>query len=251
MDDHESSPTVGLWNERSATFCEKDRREAYNELIETQLPLLFPDFFRNLQAQTPFEREKGRVAVLEYIDDEEPERDILKSSQALQNHFEENIAPTTTKEDGKITPSRKRLFILEDLGLNYLQILGSNLLIPPSFFAAHSADPATPEFNHRNPFRRFSEHTFVIRYASTQPVRIDADPSVHGTVFKCAFNVNRHVYCYDPKGPIFDQPKSYHALSFWTSGVRGDGSWDCMFSFLLSSNHSLQHCVILVFNTHS
>ena len=52
---------------------------------------------------------------------------------------------------------------MEDVALNYLEVLGAQLRIPPSFFASHWADPATPEFNHRNPFRRYCERNFVVR----------------------------------------------------------------------------------------
>jgi hypothetical protein len=218
--DEKQSP-AGTWSDRSTTFCDKDMREAYHELIDLQLRWLFPQFLRNLQAQTPHERERGRVAVLEYRDDEMLEPEIFKSSHDLQAHFDDPLAAA------QLEP-RKRLFIIEDVALNYMEVLGAQLRIPPSFFAAHWADPATPEFNHRNPFRRYTEKSYVIRYASTQPIRVDADAAVHGNIFRCDFNVQRHVYCYDPKAPILDQPKSYHALSFWTSGVRNDGSWDCM-----------------------
>ncbi|EUC34703.1 hypothetical protein COCCADRAFT_25259 [Bipolaris zeicola 26-R-13] len=216
--DEKPSPT-GTWSERSTTFCDKDAREAYHDLIDLQLHWLFPNFLRNLKSQTALERERGRVAVIEYRDDEVFEPEIFKNSQGLQAHFDD---PLAAEELGP----RKRLFILEDLGFNYLEILGAQLRIPPTFFAAHWADPATPEFNYTNPLRRYSEKNFSIRYAITQPLRIDADREVHGNIFRCDFNIQRHVYCYDPKAPILDQPKSYHALSFWTSGVRPDGSWD-------------------------
>ncbi|CAN9203487.1 unnamed protein product [Alternaria alternata] len=144
---------------------------------------------------------------------------MFKSSRELQCYLDETA-------DAKPTHPWRRLFILEDLPLNYVQVLGSHLRIPPSVFGAHWADPAAPSFNHRKPFRRYSENNFVIRYPSTQPIRIDADPAVHGHTFKCDFNIDRHIQCYDPKGPIIDQPKSYHALSFWTSSTRDDGSWD-------------------------
>jgi hypothetical protein len=38
--------------------------------------------------------------------------------------------------------------------------------------------------------------------------------------------VNRHVYFYDPKGPVDDHPKSYYVLSFWSAGTRGDCARD-------------------------
>ncbi|KNG45541.1 magnesium and cobalt transport protein [Stemphylium lycopersici] len=192
------SPT-GTWIDRSATLCEKDIREAYHELIDLQLRSLYPDFFRNLYVQTPKERERGRVAVIEYQDDEIPDPEVFKNSQDVKTHFDNPIA---ANQSGP----RKRLFVLEDLSLSYVEALGSRLRIPPSFFAAHWADPATPAFNQRNPLRRYAKGSFVIRYPSTQPLRVDADPDVHGHVFRCDFNLERHIYCYDPKALLIVDP---------------------------------------------
>lgn len=212
LDDH--------WIERTDTLCEKDSRHIYLELLKSQLCWLFPEFVRNLETQSPVEREMSRVAVIEYQTEAQPEQTIFKSSKGLQYFFEKQ-----SDHDSQIP--KQRLFLLEDLALDQVEILGSQLRIPPAFFGAHWADPTNPTFNYRNPFCHFSEDSFVIRYASTQPVRIDAPPHLQSTIYRCISNVNRHLHCYDPGAPIVDQPKCYHALSFWTSGVREDGSWDC------------------------
>ncbi|KAF1938433.1 hypothetical protein EJ02DRAFT_473619 [Clathrospora elynae] len=217
MDEPRATPRI--WIDRTRTLCDKDQREAYLELLNSQLCWSFPEFVRNLRSQSPHEREMSRVAVIEHRSDTQRDSETFKSSRELQDYLEKAATTETS------TPPR-RLFILEDLALNHIEVLGSKLRIPPTFFGAHWADPATPTFNHRNPFRRYSEDTFVIRYPSTQPIRIDASPELHGTIYHYISNVNRHIHCYDPKGPIIDQPKSYHALSFWTSGIREDGSWD-------------------------
>ena len=209
----------GPWIDRAATLCEEDLRQAYLELINSQLCWLFPEFVRNVQTQSPHEREMGRTAVIEYHDEVQSAQTVFKTSKELQYYFE-----SSTVEDP--IPPRRRLFLLEDLSLNYIEVLGSQLRIPPAFFGAHWADPTNPTFNYRNPFSRFSEDAFVVRYPSTQPVRVEAPTDMQSTIYRYNSNVNRHLHCYDPKGPIIDQPKSYHALSFWTSGVRKDGSWD-------------------------
>jgi hypothetical protein len=220
----------GIWIDGSATLCERNAQDAYHTLICSQLWWSFPEFVYNLQNQTPHEREMSRVAVIEYRSEAPPEQKVFKSSEELHCHFEKTATTDSSSP-------RQRLFVLEDLSLNAIEVLGSHLRIPPSFFGAHWADPATPTFNHRNTFCRYSESNFVVRYPSTQPIRIDASPEVHGTIFRCNANVDRHIHCYDPKGPLVDQPKSYHALSFWTSGTRDDGSWDCEVFRSASSLH--------------
>lgn len=210
----------GLWMGRAATLCEEDPQQAYVELLNSQLSCLFPEFIRNLQAQSPHAREMSRAAVIEYKGAERCDHVVFKGSKELQYYLDKSLGEQTTAP-------RHRLFLLEDLSLNHITTLGSHLRIPPSFFGAHWADPTTPTFNYRNPFCRYSQEGFIVRYASTQPVKIAAPPKQQNSIYRFNSNVNRHIHCYDPKGPIIDQPKSYHALSFWTSGVREDGSWDC------------------------
>ncbi|CAO2651741.1 Nn.00g000240.m01.CDS01 [Neocucurbitaria sp. VM-36] len=211
----------GVWIDRAATLCDKGSRQKYLDLINTQLCWLFPEFVHNIQAQSPQEREMSRVAVIEYQDEAPPTQRTFKTSKELHCYFERPEC-----EEG--SAPRRRLFLLEDLSLNYIESLGSQLRIPPSFFGAHWADPASPTFNYRSPFSRFANDAFVVRYPSTQPIRIDAPPNLQSTVYRCNSNVSRHIHCYDPKSPIIDQPKSYHVLSFWTSGERKDGSWDAV-----------------------
>ncbi|KAJ4376308.1 hypothetical protein N0V83_001591 [Neocucurbitaria cava] len=210
-----------VWIDRATTLCEKDARQRYLEVINTQLCWLFPEFVQNIHAQSPHEREMSRAAVIEYSDEDTSTQTVFKTSKDLQYYLERSTVE-------KSSAPRRRLFLLEDLSLNYIEALGSQLRIPPSFFGAHWADPTNPTFNYRSPFSRYSNDAFVVRYASTQPVRIDTPHNLQSTVYRFNSNVNRHVHCYDPKSPIIDQPKSYHALSFWTSGIRKDGSWDAV-----------------------
>lgn len=205
--------------DRASTLCEEDGQNSYMGYLNLQLRYLFPKFVENLHAQSPHDREMSRAAVIEYHDSSSSQKRFMNSKN-LSGYFEDE--PIT-----KPSMPRRRLFLLEDLSRDYINILGSQLRIPPSFFGAHWADPTHPNFNYWNPFCRYAEENFVIRYASTQPVRIDASIDVHGFIYQFDANVNRHVQCYDPRGPIVDQPKSYHALSFWSSGERDDGSWDC------------------------
>ncbi|KAF1954206.1 hypothetical protein CC80DRAFT_568014 [Byssothecium circinans] len=197
----------------------EELRRKYFELLNRQLCELFPSFLHNLQVQAPQEREMGRAAVLEYSKGIYSGQRVFKSSTELQEYLEE----TATTQARNI---RQRLFLLEDLSRNYVEVLGSQLRVPPSFFGAHWDVPTAPTFNHRNPFCRFSDGGFLIRYASTQRIEIDAGSSQHSNVFSWNANVNRHIYCYNSKGPLIDQPKSYHILSFWTAGARIDDSWD-------------------------
>ena len=160
-----------------------------------------------------------RAAVFEYSNGIYSGQRIFKNSIELQGYLEETSI-------GQKQQLRQRLFLLEGLSRNYVEILGSQLHIPPSFFGAHWDEPTTPTFNHRNPFCRFSEDRFLIRYPSTQPIQIDIKSSLQSNMFSWNANVNRHIYCYPEEGPLIDCPKNYHALPFWTTGMENDGPWD-------------------------
>jgi hypothetical protein len=58
----------------------------------------------------------------------------FNTSEVLQSHFEGN---NTREFITKNTEVVRRLYVLEDLGRANVEILGSQLGIPPSFFAAH------------------------------------------------------------------------------------------------------------------
>ena len=57
-------------NGRPATLLQHGACEAYLALLSSQLYWLFPDFVQNLHAQSLYQREMGRVAVIEYLDEE-------------------------------------------------------------------------------------------------------------------------------------------------------------------------------------
>ncbi|KAH9865993.1 hypothetical protein J1614_008557 [Plenodomus biglobosus] len=227
-----STITGDQWLDIFRIMHEEHPQKAYLDVLGSQLRHLFPDFVRNLQLQTLRERQRSRAAVIEY-GDASIDHKTFESLRELQTYFQQPVAQQQP---------RRRLFLLEDLSRDYIEIIGSQLLIHPRFFGAHWADPTHPNFNYRSPFTRYTENNFVIRYPSTLPVRVNAAAEVHGTIFRFDTNVNRHIHCYDPKGPLVDQPKGYHVMSFWSSGIRNDGSWD---SILLVDPPIRDHVVSL------
>ncbi|KAL4898783.1 hypothetical protein BDV59DRAFT_207015 [Aspergillus ambiguus] len=196
-------------------------RSEYFDNLCCQLQSTFPKFVANLQAQSLEKREQGRAAVLEYSQRAHPTQLSFHTSTELQSYVERGHS---SQEAG----IKRRLFILEDLPRNYIEVIGSQLGVNAIFFAAHWDDPAMPTFNYRSPFTRYDNNQFIIRYPSSHRIDTCQDLAEQNTVYAWDSNVNRHLYMYDPKGPLVDDPKSYHALSFWTTGTRQDGSWDAI-----------------------
>jgi hypothetical protein len=216
----ENSISVTL-NSPSRTL--EGSRDEYFNLLSAQVSPFFPKFCANIAAQTDYEREKGRAAVIEYGDGYLKTK-AFESSTQLQDYLD---AATTAFANNKTVSPRRRVFLLEDLPRNHIEILGSHLLIPPSFFAAHWDDPTEPNFNHRSPFCRFSSQQFLVKYPTSH--RIELDPNrPFQRVYATDSNVRRYLHMYDPRGPLYDEPKSYHNFSFWGSEVQQDGSWDAV-----------------------
>ena len=198
---------------------------AYMGLIQNQIQPLFPNFAAALARQSPVEREIGRCAVVEF--DQGLAKRISPFGNSVElRHYLSATAPSRAISS-KNQPKR-RLFVLEDLPRNYILTLGSQLRIPPSFFAGHYDDPASSTFNHRNPFDRQSKTQFRLRYATSHRAEVNVPLHKSSSIYVFNTNVCRYLHAYDPNGPLYDEMRSHHILSFWSSPVGIDGSWDAV-----------------------
>ena len=183
----------------------------------------FPRFTASLAGQSPSQREQGRCAVVEISGGSQSRITTFEASQDLKEYLD-----SSHRSSGSATTKhpKGRLFLLEDLPRNHILALGSRLNVPPSFFAGHYDDPATSTFNHRSPFRRCSRSQFRLRYATSNRVKVDVAP--HSDIYTFDTNVFRYLHVYNPKGLVYDEPRSHHNFSFWCSSPRQDGSWDAI-----------------------
>jgi hypothetical protein len=209
----------------SNILLEKNEAE-YLGLIQHQIQYLFPDFASALSRQSPLEREQGRCAVVDLSHRSGARRTVLSSSDELRDYLSTGRLFPEADVDGA---PRRRLFILEDLSSNYISALGSRLRIPPSFFAGHYNDPASPSmFNHRNPFHRHTTSQFRLRYSDSHRAEIDVPPHEVSSIYLFNTNVFRYLHVYNPNGPLYDEMRSSHVLSFWSSPLGTDGAWDAV-----------------------
>ncbi|KAF2268737.1 hypothetical protein CC78DRAFT_551196 [Lojkania enalia] len=185
----------------------------------------FPNFAEALRKQSPSDRELGRCAVLEFQDKCGPTSKTFVDSVELRQYL---LAPSSSPTVRSKGQPRRRLFILEDLPCNHILTLGSRLRAPPSFFAGHYDDPAMSSFNHRCPFKRWSRSQFRIRYATSNRVEVDQLPDPSNTIFAFNTNVCRYLHTYGPQDLIYDEARSHHTISFWSSSVDSDGSWNAV-----------------------
>ncbi|KAF1846457.1 uncharacterized protein K460DRAFT_367238 [Cucurbitaria berberidis CBS 394.84] len=201
----------------------------YMSLIQNQAQPYFPRFTAALAEQTPVEREQGRCAAIDFTDPQGHQATSFATVAELDLYIGD-ASPPPYHTDTELP--RRRLFVLEDLPCNHLLALGSRLGIPPSFFAGHWEDPASSTFNHRNPFQRCALPHFRLRYATSNRVEVDC-PTPGNTktslnMFAFDSRVNRYLHTYPREGLIYDEARSHHGLSFWSSPAREDGSWDAV-----------------------
>jgi hypothetical protein len=213
-----------LSNSSGWSFHLVDKNELeYMRLIQNQIQPLFPSFAAALSKQSSAEREIGRCAVVEFSQGFPQRISSFGNSVELRRYLSATSPSPSIRCPNQPT---RRLFILEDLPRNYILTLGSWLRIPPSFFAGHYDDPASSTFNHRNPFERHTKSQFRLRYATSHRAEVDVPPHKSSNIYAFNTNVCRYLHAYDPKGLLYDEMRSHHIISFWSSRFGIDGSWD-------------------------
>lgn len=209
------------------TFNGLEGEAKYADLIQHQIQPFFLRLAAAMDKQSTQERNQGRCAVMDFDGVGKQRISTFTTATKLRAHL--------AKSSSSVPPSRaqmpkyRRLFILEDLPYDYILMLGSLLHIPPSFFASHWDDPSALAFNLRNSFERCSLPSFRLHYATSYRVLVDA-PTTPGVDAIYAFDsrVSRHLATYSKNGLIYDEPNTHHVLSFWSSPVQQDGSWDAV-----------------------
>ncbi|KAI4594749.1 hypothetical protein KJ359_007552 [Pestalotiopsis sp. 9143b] len=197
----------------------------YLRLIEHQSRPFFPNFASALARQSKGDEESGRCAVIELGSQSGKHPILFQSSEELRIYLSETPSPPEAKAEHE---PRRRLFILEDLPRNWVSVLGSRLRIPPSFFAGHYDDPGSSTFNHRNPLERYTPWQFRLRYSDSHRAEVDIPQRKTSRIYAYNANVFRYLFAYDPDGPLYDEMRSSHILSFWSSAIGAEGSWDAL-----------------------
>jgi len=224
MNSKESSTVRGDMNDQHETCGEHTPRWRYGQLLENSTSQLFPGFVNNFKNQSKGQRELGRAAVLESLGSEPARTRTFHTSSDLQSYL---TSEPTVNEDGQ----RRRLFILEDLPRNYIEILGCNLLVPPSVFAAQWSIPPVGDHAERNGFTMNPKTGFLLTYAQFYELVGEFPNSNAGGLLPLAdHNVKRFMH-FEGNDMIWEKPglvRCCHKLSYWANTVSGS-SWDGRF----------------------
>ena len=190
----------------------------YWSLLEETQQYLNHRFVETLFYQDADEQEQGRAALLSFPTDGGPAKATqFQTSDELRTHLD-----SLTSEDFSVRPSR-RLYLLEDIGRNYVEILGSRLRIPPAFFGAQFTNPSftiplvDPETLSHDPSRYFQLkyrqiHTVAEEDEADYQLGLYGDPNS---------NVPRQLQLLDQN----EQAEySKHQVSYWGNSL-GQDSW--------------------------
>ncbi|KAH6960038.1 hypothetical protein BKA56DRAFT_701449 [Ilyonectria sp. MPI-CAGE-AT-0026] len=184
----------------------------------------YPDFVSQLSKQVGAQQDEGRAAMITFQDGAEPSLRVFKNSKALRRYF--TNSPTPISPDA---PVCRRVFVLEGLPRRFIQILGSRLRVPPSFFAAHSAQPGKfvgSLLNHT--LRHYDNRSrFTLISPKLHQAKIQEKPSNNANpVYFMQSSITRQLARITLFGEFEDPLWSFEKVSFWS--VCEGKSWDAL-----------------------
>jgi hypothetical protein len=201
----------------------------YWSLLESTQEHLFPDFVQHLRRQQGPTAEEGKAALIEFSDSAaSPSVRRLKSSRALRRSLEDieaQIQPATSI-------LRRRIFVLEGLPRNYIQILGAKLRVPPAFFASQwKAVGFVGHLLNRNPRQYDNTNRFILNFpklhqARVKALREDEEFPFYHMDYGPHCPLSRTTIFGDADGPL----SSPEQVSFWSKLDREN--WDGRLSSL-------------------
>lgn len=170
--------------------------------------------------------------MIEFQGEDKPSIQKFTASRNLRRCLEKD-APSGT--------ALRRVFVLEGLPRKFVQVLGSNLRVPPSFFATHWAGHGRYRGSVLNRTPRYFEprQRFLLSFPKLHQVEIkglhedEVDPIYH-----MDSSVRRPLSRVSVFGDLDGPFSSFEQLSYWCT-CKGD-SWGGKYTpALFNSSHSL------------
>ena len=199
-----------------------DEQNSYWSLIKATSNL-YPGFVENFKLQDAEQRDRGRAAVLEFPEGTKAHiTDFGDDGEALDRYLRDHANELDSSQQTPTTQHR-RLFLLEDLGRNKVQTLGTRLRIPPAFFAAHWIDPSE---GHLTVDHDFLSHKRSKYFRCRVPqlhslVQEGQESYLLGLYEPLNTNIQRYLQLLDKERGF---ESSQHQISFWSMSI-GKDSW--------------------------
>lgn len=197
------------------------RSRLHSRDLSRDLSQHFPRFSSHLHRQCDKRANWGRACVLEFQQRMPTTVKEFCSPEQLRSHL---LKPKATS---------RRLWLLEDVSLNWITVLGAHLQIPASFFASHWADPSGADFNDRHTFSPNPERRFLLKYPQFRRVTVHGvKDDLRHPILAIMCNVERYFFTSGHEDTTYENPdfaRSYHNLSFWGSEPSHE-DWEGMYS---------------------
>jgi hypothetical protein len=185
--------------------------EKYWNLIESSQEQSYPGFVKRLRNQSDWRRKTTKVAI--FCADKRISREF-KNSDQLKKFL----------DDSPNKHGEPRIFLLEDLSKSVVEILGSRLRIPPSFFADHWEDQdgnlTRWTLRHQDPHRRY-----MLRWQRLHQKIIEG--SNGSDLYLLPSVVSRTVSSRSLFGDLVRVTTSREKLSYWCSSCSTFGKFLC------------------------
>jgi hypothetical protein len=201
---------------------EPQEEKDYWSLLESSQRPFYPDFVNRLSTQDGGMAEEGRVAVIEFRDGTGSSIKHFPASRKLRRYL----------DGGPGGAVHRRVFVLEGLPRNVVQVLGAKLRVPPSFFAAHWLNPGAYVGNllNRTPRHHDHRHRCILSFRRLHHTLIEAadgdeDGATGNEIYHMDSSARRPLSRLTVFGD-FDGPlASLEQVSIWSS--KGEGNrWD-------------------------
>jgi len=197
------------------------KEAAYWSILQSTLKQSFTSFVHSLATQSLAQQHLGRVAKVEF----QPNGNRFVHTFANAEELRAELDHTqTTRLTTLSEPVNRKLYILEDLGRSHVEILGSCLVVPPSFFAAQWSDPslAVATFDQETLTRRRTQ-VFQLLYPVLHQFKLGSAEGEcpPGLYIDSQNNIPRLL---QPLDEHRAWEISKHQISFWSATTYSD-SW--------------------------
>ncbi|KAI0973011.1 hypothetical protein F4678DRAFT_471380 [Xylaria arbuscula] len=186
--------------------------EYWSYLVSTQIQI-YPGFIKQVSSQVEAGQDEGQVAVIKFQDIARPQYQVYSNPEDLRRYFDTSPRPRSPD-----APVSRRLFVLEGLPKSFIQLLGSRLGVPPSFFAVHYQNTGKLVGNLLNRTLRDyeSQGRFTLTFPRLHSAMIDDEANDTVPLYFMQSSITRQLHRKnlfgDVKGPLW----SFEQVSFWT-----------------------------------
>jgi len=177
--------------------------DAYWVLIQSTQRESYSGFVHTLRSQDENQQTSGNVAVFESAGESKNAHREFTSSAELRTFLDNN----------PIKPDAGRVIVLEGLPRSFVEVLGSRLKIPPSFFGDHWENPEQ-HFMRRTLRHRDPSHRYMLKWRNIHRSNVESKNGDPGT-YLMSSNVARTVSSVSLFGECDGMTTSGAKLSFW------------------------------------